>query len=64
MNLDSLLELESKILTDLNDQIHIPGKTYHFIIDFIYDQYYDEIVDANKDYVLKSKMKDSTTTFY
>ncbi len=64
MDLDSLLELESKILTYSNDQILIPGKSYHFAIDFTDDPYYGEIVDANKDYVIKSKMKDSTTTFY
>ncbi len=64
VNLDSILELESKILTYSNDQILIPGKSYHFAIDFTNDPYYGEIVDANKDYVVKSKMKDSTTTFY
>jgi putative transposase len=64
MDLDSLLELESKILTYSNDQILVPGKSYHFAIDFTDDPYYGEIVEANKDYVIKSKMKDSTTTFY
>ena len=64
MDLDSLLELESKILTYSNDQILVPGKSYHFAIDFTDDPYYGEIVDTNRDYVLKSKMKKSTTTFY
>jgi putative transposase len=64
MDLNSLLELQSKILTYSNDQILVPGKSYHFAIDFTNDPYYGEIVDANKDYVVKSKMKDSTTTFY
>lgn len=64
MDLDSLLGFSSPILTYSNDQILIPGKSYHFAIDFTDDPYYGEIVDANKDYVLKSKMKDSTTTFY
>ena len=35
MDLDSHLELESKILTYSNDQILIPGKLYHFAIDII-----------------------------
>jgi len=64
VGLDTLLELESKILTYSNDRILVPGKSYHFAIDFTNDPYYGEIVDANKDYVVKSKMKDSTTTFY
>ena len=64
VNLDSLLELQSKILTYSKDKILVPGKSYHFAIDFTDDPYYDETIDANKDYVVKSKMKDSTTTFY
>jgi putative transposase len=64
VNLDSLLELQSKILTYSKDQILVPGKSYHFAIDFTSDPYYGEIVNVNKDYVIKSKMKDSTTTFY
>ena len=64
VDLDSLLEMQSKILTYSKDQILVPGKSYHFAIDFTDDPYYGEIIDANKDYVLKSKMKDSTTTFY
>jgi len=42
----------------------VPGKSYHFAIDFPNDPYYGGIIDVNKDYVIKSKMKDSTTTFY
>jgi putative transposase len=64
VDLDSLLELQLKILTYSNDQILVPGKSYHFAIDFTDDPYYGKIVDVNKDYVIKSKMKDSTTTFY
>ena len=41
-----------------------PGKSYHFAIDFTDDPYYGETIEANKDYVIKSKMKKSTTTFY
>jgi putative transposase len=64
VNLDSLLELQSKILTYSKDQILVSGKSYYFAIDFTNDPYYGEIVEANKDYVVKSKMKYSTTTFY
>ena len=64
VDLDSLLALQSKILTYSNDQILVPRKSHHFAIDFNDDPYYGECVDVNKDYVIKSKMKDSTTTFY
>lgn len=64
MDLESLLEFQSKILTYSNDQILVPGKSYHLAINFTDDPYYGEIVETNKDYVLKSKMKKSTTTFY
>jgi putative transposase len=64
VDLDSLLELQSKILTYSNDQILVPGKSYHFTLDFTDDPYYGEIVDVNKEYVINSKMKDSTTSFY
>jgi putative transposase len=64
LDLESLLEFQSKILTYSNNQILVPGKSYHFAIDFTDDPYYGEIIEANKDYVLKSKMKKSTTAFY
>lgn len=55
VDLDSLLELPSKILTDSNDLILVPLKSYHFAIDFTDDPYYGEIVDVNRNYVIKSK---------
>ena len=64
IDLDSLQEIQSKILTYSKDQILVSGKSYHFAIDFTNDPYYGEIIEANKDYVIKSKMEDSTTTFY
>jgi putative transposase len=39
VDLDSLLALQSKILTYSNDQILVPGKSYHFAIDFTNDSY-------------------------
>lgn len=64
VDLDSLLAIQSKILTYSKDPIIVSGKSYQVAIDFTDDPYYGEIVEANEDYVLKSKMKDSTTTFY
>jgi len=62
--LDSLQEIQSKILTYSQNTILVPGKSFHFAIDFTNDPYYGEIVNANENYVIKSKMKDSTTKFY
>ena len=64
VDLDSLQKVHSKILTHFKDQILVSGKSYHFVIDFTNDPYYGDTIDANKHYVVKSKMKDSTTTFY
>jgi putative transposase len=64
VDLDSLLAIQSKILTYYKDPILISGKSYEVAIDFTEDPYYGEIVEANEDYIIKRKMKDSTTTFY
>jgi putative transposase len=64
VDLDSLQEVQSKILTYTKGQILIPGKSYQFAIDFTNDPYYGEIVGSNDGFVIKSKMEDSTTTFY
>ena len=64
VDLDSLQEVQSKILTYTRDQILTRGKSYPFAIDFTNDPYYGEIVGDNDGFVIKSKMKDSTTTFY
>jgi putative transposase len=64
IDLDSLQEIQSKILTYSQNTILVPGKSFHFAIDFTNDPYYGEIVNANENYVIKSKMKDSTTKFY
>jgi putative transposase len=61
VDLYSLLELQSKILTYSNDQILVPGKSYHFAIDFTDDPHYREIVKTNQNYVINGKMKDSPT---
>ena len=64
VDLDSLQEVQSKILTYTRDQILTRGKSYQFAIDFTDDPYYGDIADENDGFVIKSKMKASTTTFY
>ena len=48
MDLDSHLELQSKILPYSNDQILVPGKSYHFAIDLTDDPYYGETLRHQK----------------
>ena len=64
VDLNLLQEVQSKILTYSQNKILLPGKPFHFAIDFTNDPYYGEIVEVNQDYVMRSKMKDSTTKFY
>jgi putative transposase len=56
--------VQSKILSYSQNTILKPGKSYHFAVDFTNDPYYGTIDETNQDYVIKSRQKDSTTTFY
>jgi len=64
LDLDSLREVQSKILAYSQNTILKPGKSYDFAIDFTNDPYYGTVVETNSDYVIKSRQKDSTTSFY
>jgi putative transposase len=64
LDLESLQTVQSKILSYSQNTILKPGKSYHFAVDFTNDPYYGTIVETNRDYVIKSRQKDSTTTFY
>jgi putative transposase len=64
LDLESLQTVQSKILSYSQNTILKPGKSYHFAVDFTNDPYYGAIVESNHDYVIKSRQKDSTTTFY
>lgn len=64
LDLESLQRVQSKILTYSQDTIIKPGKSYQFAVDFTNDPYYGTVDETNHDYVLKSRQKVSTTTFY
>lgn len=64
LDLDALQTIQSKILSYSQSMILKPGKSYHFAVDFTNDPYYGTTVESNHDYVIKSRQKDSTTTFY
>ena len=40
------------------------GQPYQFAIDFTHDPYYGEIVEENEDYIIRNRLKKSTTEFY
>jgi putative transposase len=63
-DLDSLQEYIIKDSHDSQNTLLGSGKSFHFAIDFINDPYYGEIVNANENYVIKSKMEVSTTKFH
>jgi putative transposase len=63
IELDSLQEIQSKILTYFQNTLPA-RKPFHFAINFTKDPYYGEIVHANENDVIKSKMKDSTMKFF
>ncbi|WFN34998.1 hypothetical protein L1S32_02445 [Methanogenium sp. S4BF] len=46
------------------DSILKKGKKYQFAIDLTNDPYYGNIDDTKADYIIRSKMKKSTTYFY
>jgi putative transposase len=64
LDLESLQTVQSKILSYSRNTILKPGKSYHFAVDFTNDPYYGTIVETNRNYVIKSRPKDSTTPFY
>ena len=64
LDLESLQKVQSKILSYSQDTILKQGKSYHFAVDFTNDPYYGTIDETNQGYVIKSRQKDSTTTFY
>ena len=64
LNIDDLELLNSQILTHNVDKVLKIGHSYQFAIDFTHDPYYGTIVEENEDYVLRNRLKKSTTEFY
>jgi putative transposase len=64
LNLDTLEELNHKILLENSNDLIKSGKKYIFAIDFTNDPYYGEIDENNAPYVVKGQLKASTNSFY
>ena len=64
LDLPTLENMNSRILTYGAGSLLKKGKKYPFAIDLTNDPYYGKIDETNADYVIRSKPKKSTTSFY
>ena len=64
LDLDTLEELNHKILLENSNDLIKSGRKYIFAIDFTNDPYYGEIDENNASYVVKGQLKSSTNSFY
>jgi len=64
LDLDNLVRINEKVLLQEALKILGKGKKYEFAIDFTNDPYYGETYSSNENYVIRSKAKKSTNSFY
>ena len=64
LNLDDLEHVNSQILTNYSNIILKKGHSYQFAIDYTHDPYYGNIVEENEAYIIRNRLKKSTTEFY
>ena len=64
LSLTELTGVNEKIMTHLPGNFLKKGKNYRFAIDYTNDPYYGKVDESNKDYVIRSKAKKSTNSFY
>ncbi|MDE4907283.1 ISH3 family transposase [Methanogenium marinum] len=64
LDLPTLEDMNPRILTDAAASSFREDKKYPFAIDLTNDPYYGKIDDTNADYIIRSRPKKSTTSFY
>ena len=64
LNITELEIVNSHILSCNAHEILKDGEAYEFATDFTHDPYYGETVGENEDYILRNRLKKSTTEFY
>ena len=64
LDLEDLISANEKIMTHSPGNFLKSGRRYRFAIDYTNDPYYGSTNKSNKDYVIKSKAKKSTNSFY
>jgi putative transposase len=64
LNIFELERINSQILTHSIQEVLKEGHPYQFAIDFTHDPYYGEVADENEGYIIRNRLKKSTTEFY
>ncbi len=64
LDISELERVSSLILTHSCHEVLKAGHPYQFAIDFTHDPYYGEIVKDNENYIIRNRLKKSTTEFY
>ena len=64
LNIFELERINSQILTHSIQEVLKEGHPYQFAIDFTHDPYYGEVADENEEYIIRNRLKKSTTEFY
>lgn len=64
LNIRNLEQINSSILTHYVDTVLKQGHSYQFAIDYTHDPYYGKTVEENETYIIRNKLKKSTTEFY
>lgn len=64
LTIPELEKCSTQILTHFIDDVLKKGHAYQFAIDFTHDPYYGEANETNKDYIIRNRLKKSTTEFY
>lgn len=64
LNISELERINRQILTHSIYEVLKEGHSYEFAIDFTHDPYYGEIAKENEEYIIRNRLKKSTTEFY
>ena len=64
LSIQDLESVNSQILTDYAYTVLKRGRPYQFAIDYTHDPYYGKKNEENTDYIIRSRLKKSTTDFY
>ena len=64
LSIQELESVNSQILTEYADAVLKRGRRYQFAIDYTHDPYYGKKNEENTDYIIRSRLKKSTTDFY
>jgi len=64
LKIDDLEQINSSILSHYVSTVLKKGLSYQFAIDYTHDCYYGKTVEENESYIIRNKLKKSTTEFH